>query len=192
MCFTKNLPNFVKYVRLYGGATLWGQRSSYFLKARHHKGIPSIHARGVELPADRTPTITTRERLMRFTRLHMGDLMCIRGVLRTHRILDVDFGQANMTDDVIIHGKTEQACPPTFSDQHPAFVTGLLISATTPTNWASLEKIWATSEEQVEPVHMHATRSSRHIHMWNATSHLQLISCKIEISYFRKVRRRWL
>ncbi len=53
-------------------------------------------------------TITTHQGLMRYTRLHMG-ISCASEMLSEHIriILGGNFGQANMTDDVIIHGKTE-------------------------------------------------------------------------------------
>ena len=54
-------------------------------------------------------TIVTHEGLLRYTRLHMG-ISCASEVFSEHirRLLEGTAGQINMTDDVLIHGATEE------------------------------------------------------------------------------------
>ena len=54
-------------------------------------------------------TIVTHEGLLRYTRLHMG-ISCASEVFSEHirRLLEGIAGQINMTDDVLIHGATEE------------------------------------------------------------------------------------
>jgi hypothetical protein len=71
--------------------------------------IKAFHQFELEETQRYLTTIVTHEGLLRYTRLHMG-ISCASEVFSEHirRLLEGTAGQINMTDDVLIHGATEE------------------------------------------------------------------------------------